>query len=83
MDSVKKGCTVAVVKKIVKRVAARRVAVEVVEQVANYIPIIGDLISAPLAYSGTYYTLNAILDELESVALKVVEVAAAESANAT
>ena len=36
-SAVGKECTEAVVKKIVKRVAARRVAVEVVEQVANWI----------------------------------------------
>jgi len=50
------------------------------KEVARFIPAIGSVIAASLAYGLTYHSLEMILDKMESVAVEVVR-AAADSAN--
>ena len=62
--------------------SADLMAAAAAEEVSRYIPLIGSLIAAPLSAVGIYITLKLVLENMERVALEVVECAAESAASA-
>jgi len=67
---------------VLSKYGTKLVASAAMEEVARFIPAIGQVIAASLSIGGTYYSLKLILDKMESVAVEVVRAAADRAADA-